>query len=235
MTLPAALLALALAQDPVPAEPAAPPPAPAEAPAEPPAGASPGAPSSREPTAAGPARPKGADDATRLLKKWPELKPEERLAAIEQVRKQMGVGNPVLPPADFDFGGYAGLSPADQARVTARHFFIDLVGGETSGLVAHCGFPFFMEDRRFERPDELRSEWGKNLRTKRTDLLKLYDVEVLTPAEMEKKYGAPPRRLSAWGWRGQGTFLAVGNVSGHAVVIMLKQVGAAWQVVAYSD
>jgi len=102
-------------------------------------------------------------------------------------------------------------------------------------MLAHCGLPFMLEDRRIDRADELRSEWVKNLRAKRTDLLVLYDVELLTPPEMEKKYGAPPRRLSGWSWRSANTSLAVGNLSGHAMVLLLRPVGAAWQIVGFHD
>jgi hypothetical protein len=228
MSLTAAVLSLVLSQDPAPA--------PAATDAPPVAAAAPAADAGVATTWA-PARAKGADDAAKLLKKWGELKPEERTANLEQVQKQFGTAdaNPVMPPADFDFDRYSTLSPIDQAKATARHFFNDLITNDTSGVIAHCGFPFMMEDHRLDRVEELRNEWLKSLRGKRLDLLKLYDLEVLAPADMEKKYGAPPRRLQAWGWRAPNTFVAVANLSGHAGVILLRQVGAAWQVVGYHD
>ena len=103
-------------------------------------------------------------------------------------------------------------------------------------MLAHCGLPFWVEDRRIDRPDDLRGIWQKSVRTHRTDLLKLYDLEILTPQEMEKKYGLPPRRLQGWNWRASGVgYFAIANLSGHATVVMLKSVGAAWQVIAYHD
>lgn len=233
---PAALVVMALlSQDPEPpAEPAPPPAAeqpaaPADQPGEQPvATPAPGAP---------PPKSKGADDVARLIKKFPDMKPEERAAAIAEIQKQYGTYeyNPVVPPADVDFEKYAGLPLADQVKVIARRVFADLIAGDAPGFVTHAGFPFMLEGRRIDRPEELRNEWAKSLRAKRTDLLSLYDIEVLTPAEMEKKYGKPPQRLSRWDWRAPNTFVAIGNLSGHATVLLMRQVGAAWQVVGFHD
>lgn len=189
------------------------------------------------PVPAGPARPKGADDVTRLMSKLPSMKPEERSAALEALMRQYGQAesNPVLPTADIDLDKYLGLPPAEQAQVVARGFFLDLIAADTGKLLARSGYPFFMEARRVDRPDDLRTHFGKALRSRRADLLKLYSVEVFLPAEMEKKYGKPPARLSAWNWRSPNTYVAVGNLSGHAAIVLLHQAGAAWQVVGFHD
>ena len=129
------------------------------------------------PTApAGPARPKGADEVSRIVAKLPSLKPEERKLALEAIAKQYGQveSNPVLPGDDIDLDKYLGLEPAAQVQVVARGFFTDLIAGETGKLVARAGYPFFMEARRVDRPEELRTQWGKALRSRRTDLLKLF-------------------------------------------------------------
>lgn len=182
-------------------------------------------------------RPRGVDQVLRQLKRIKELPPAERQKAAEQLRKEFGNAdvNPILPPGDLDLDRYADLPSVDQARVTARHFFSDLIAADSQGMLAHCGLPFAMEDRRIDRADELRAEWIKSLRAKRTDLLVLYDIELLTPAEMEKKFGPPPRRLSSWSWRAPNTYLAVANLSGHAAVLLLKPVGAAWQIIGFHD
>jgi hypothetical protein len=119
--------------------------------------------------------------------------------------------------------------------VVARGFFVDLIAADTPRLIARSGYPFFMEARRIDKPEDLRTQWGKSLRTRRADLLKLYSVEVFTVADMEKKYGKPPARLSSWAWRQPNTFVAVGNLSGHAAILLLHQVGAAWQVIGFHD
>jgi hypothetical protein len=220
------LLLLVLAQD---ADPAAAAPAPAAAAH---AAAAPAADAPPQP-----ARSQKGDEVRRIVDKLNSMKPEERTAAIQELQKRFGTTDaaPVLPPADVDLDKYLGLPEEDQVRVSARRFMADLVSGDVGGLVSRVGVPFFLEDRRFERVEDLRAEWGKNLRQKRTDLLTLYDVEVLNPAAMEKKYGKPPNRLNGWNWRTPKTYLAVVNTSGHATVLMLRQAGLAWQVIGFHD
>jgi hypothetical protein len=180
---------------------------------------------------------RGADEVLRVLRKLDELAPTERQKALDSLRSEYGKveSNPVLPPEDVDLGRYLALAAADQARVTARHFVSDLLAADASGLLAHCGLPFFLEDRRVDRTEDLRQDWVRSLKSKRTDLLALHDLEILSPQEMEKRHGPPPRRLAAWGWKSPGVVLAVAHLSGHAVVLLLRPVGAAWQVVGYHD
>lgn len=182
-------------------------------------------------------KPKGADEVTNTVKKLSSMKPEERQQAIIALQKQFGGldSNPVLPTADIDFGEYLQLSAPDQALVVARSYFNDIVAGDAARMQTRSGFPFFMESRRVDRPEELLTQWSKSLRSRRTDLLKLYSVEVMTPAEMEKKFGKAPARLSAWNFKAPNTFVAVGNLSGHPTILLLRQAGAAWQVVGFHD
>jgi hypothetical protein len=225
----AVALALSLAQDPEPAAAPAADPAPAAAPADP-AAAAPAAP-------AAPARPKGADEVARMLQRIGSLSAADRAAALDALTKQYGQvdTNPVLPTNDIDLDKYLSLAAPQQVEVVARAFFNDLVAGDTNRLVLRSGYPFFMETKRIDRPEDLRAAWGRSLRSRRTDLLKVYSVEPLLPADMEKKYGKPPQRLSAWPTKSPNTYFAVGNLSGHATILMLRQAGAAWQVVGFHD
>lgn len=225
-------LCLALAQD--PAEPAAAPEAPA---ATAPAPTEGGGETTAPAAAAGPARPKGTDEVIRTLQKIKTMTPEERVKALQDLQKAFGgvETNPVLPTDDIDLEKYISLPIEQQIEVVARGFFTDLVAGDTNRLMLRAGYPFFAEARRFDRPEELRAHLGKALRSRRADLLKLYSIEVLTAADMEKKYGKPPARLNGWNLRASNTYLAVGNLSGHATVLLLRQAGAAWQVVGFHD
>lgn len=233
MNVAAYALCLALSQDPAEAPPPEATPAPETAPAP---GAE-GEPAAAPVAPSGPARPKGADEVKALVAKLPNMKPEERAAAIEQISKMFGQveSNPVLPTGDIDLDKYLGLKPEEQAEVVARGFFTDLIAADTARLLSRAGYPFFLEARRVDRAEELRTQWGKSLRSRRADLLKLYSVEIFQPADMEKKYGKPPPRLSSWPWRQPNTLVAVGNLSGHATIVLLHQVGAAWQVVGFHD
>jgi hypothetical protein len=96
-------------------------------------------------------------------------------------------------------------------------------------------FPFQLEERKFETPESLVVTWVKQLRNKRTDLITLYDVEVLTYAELEKKYGKPPARLGAILPRGHEVYAAVANLSGHAAVVLYRQTEDGWKAFAYTD
>lgn len=130
----------------------------------------------------------------------------------------------------------ATLTEPEQVRYLARYVFNSIISGDARGLVLQSAYPFQLEDRRLEMPEELHKEWLKNLRSKRTDLLTLYDIEVLTPAEMEKKYGRPPARLAALPWKAPKTMIAVGNLSGHAAVAVFRGLPSGhWQLVGYHD
>lgn len=227
--LAAYALGLVLAQEPdAPAPPAEPAPAAEAAPAgAPPAVAAP----------ATVAKPKGADEVTKLLQKLPSMSEEDKAKALEAIVKQFGATetNPVLPGVDTDLDKYLALPPKDQAAVVARGFMMDLIDGDSARLVARAGLPFFIEGRRIDRPDDLKTEWSRTLRSRRTDLLSLYGLEVLSAVDMEKRYGKAPQRLSNWSWRSPNTWVAVANVSGHATVLLLRQAGATWQVVGFHD
>ncbi len=189
------------------------------------------------PTASSAPKTKGADEVTRLIQKLPSMRPEERSTALNALVKQFGQAesNPVLPGGEVELDRYLGLKPSKQAEVAARAFLTDLIAQDTTRLMSRTGFPFFLEARRIEKPEELRALWGKSLRSRRVDLLRLYSIEVLSAGEMEKKYGKPPQRLSGWNWRSPNTFLAIANLSGHATILLLRQAGAAWQVVGFHD
>jgi hypothetical protein len=132
-------------------------------------------------------------------------------------------------------------SPSDPERdvpevmACAKRFFADLIAGNPAALVEESAFPFYLESRKITQSKELLQEWTRNLNRKRTDLLVLYGIEVLTPAEMESKYGKPPKHLAGIPWRGPDTYLAVANLSGHAAVTIFRRVDGTWRVFAFHD
>ncbi len=205
-------------------------PAPAAAPATETA-----APSAKSvPVAASPSVP---PEAQKLIARLTSKDDDERRAALDELQTRFSSVpvNPIVPAGDVDLERYLALPEAEQVRLQARRFVDELVSADVGRLVACSGLPFMLEDRRIDRADDLRAEWAKQLRGKRTDLLTIYDVAVFTPAEMEKKYGRPPPRLNGWPWRNAKTSIAVANLSGHAAVILLRQVGVTWQVIGYHD
>jgi hypothetical protein len=118
---------------------------------------------------------------------------------------------------------------------TARTFFADLLASDVRGAVAESAVPFMLEQRRISTAEELHSEWVKSLRLKRTDLMTLYGIEILTPAEMEKRFGHPPQRLAAFPYREANTLIAIANLSGHAAIALVRRSVGGFRVVGYTD
>lgn len=122
----------------------------------------------------------------------------------------------------------------DQIRSVARHLFQSLLAGDVRGITPEFMYPFLLEDKRYGSPDELVAAWVKELRDRRTDLITLYDVEVLSFAELEKKYGKPPERLG-YNLAGMQGYAAVGNLSGRAALFLFRMTPSGWRAFAYTD
>jgi hypothetical protein len=120
-------------------------------------------------------------------------------------------------------------------RDEARYLLSYLLTGDVRSTVPMLAFPFQLEERMFETPESLVVTWVKQLRNKRTDLVTLYDIEVLPYAQMEEKYGKPPARLGAIVPRRTEVYAAVANLSGRAAVILYRQEGPDWRAFAYTD
>lgn len=123
--------------------------------------------------------------------------------------------------------------PAHPALPVAKRFFQALLQADARTAVQLSASPFHLEALRIDVEDQLIQELIKHLRSKRTDLLTLYGVEVLSLEEMEKRYGKVPARLASVPLRG-ATF-AVANINGKAAVAILREVSGAWRVVGYTD
>ncbi len=178
-----------------------------------------------------------AEQLMNTVRRMNQLTPEQKELAIEHIKLQFGKGdfNRLIPGDHVELNGFLSLPPHEQAQVVAKSFFDAVVDGNASAVMAHTGFPFFLEGRRYDKPDELQTQWSRSLRSRRTDLLKVYGVEVMTPTEMERKYGKAPARLASWPLKNNNTFIAVGNLSGKASVVLLRQAGVNWQVIGWHD
>ncbi len=118
----------------------------------------------------------------------------------------------------------------------ARHIFENLITGDARGAAAELTYPFQLEDKRYNTPEELVAAWVKQLRQKRTDLITLYDIQVFSIPEMEQKYGKAPARLGLGSLREPGTYAAVGNLSGRAAIILFRApTGVPPTAFAYTD
>jgi hypothetical protein len=225
-------------------------PAPAEAPAKEPAAAKP-APAAAAPAAPGAApgiKPAGMSgkavnpqEVTRQLERLKNMEPEEAQKEAHKLADEFGAMAGQKPPSEapegvtLDSEGFAALSETEQVKLLSRVFDKHIITGNARNLVLLSGFPFQLEDRNLATPEELHTEWLKNLRAKRTDVLTLYGVDVYTPAEMQKKYGPPPARLAKLPLNQPKTLITVNNLSGHAAIIVWRNINGAWQAVGYTD
>lgn len=119
-------------------------------------------------------------------------------------------------------------------RAMARFLFQSLILGDVRSISAELVYPFQLEEKRYGMPDELVAAWVKELRARRTDLVTLYDIEVLSLAELEKKYGKPPARLGL-NLAGVQGYAAVGNLSGRAAIFLFRMTPEGWRAFAYTD
>ncbi|WP_224366630.1 hypothetical protein [Hyalangium versicolor] len=212
--------------------PEAPKEAPKEAPA-PPAEAKP-TPSAPAPSAPAPSTPAPSEPAPSAPAPTPKAPPPAPAAPPTPAAKPPAAP-PTAPPAAAPLTDDE-ASRRDNVKTAARYIFENLLNGDVRKVTSELLYPFQLEDKRYNTPEELVAAWVKQLRTKRTDLITLYDIEVLSLAEMEKKYGKPPARLGIGNLREPDIYAAVGNLSGHAAVLLFRASTAAPpKAFAYTD
>jgi hypothetical protein len=128
------------------------------------------------------------------------------------------------------------VSEPELVKRYAHVFFAHLLLGDPKSVVGLSALPFQLEGRVVGTPDELLEAWVRTLREKRLDELTLYGIEILTPADMEKKYGKPPGRLGSFPWKAPRSYVSVANISGRAAVAVFKEVpGGGWAAIAFHD
>lgn len=149
-----------------------------------------------------------------------------------------------LPPGFADFKRDAipdapPLSPEEQIRkdiqADARFLLQSLLTGDVRTASNELLYPFSLEAERYATPEELVSAWVKQLRLKRTDLITLYDVEVMPLEAMEKKYGKAPARLGLDLRNPKDVWTAVGNISGRPAVLVYRKYRDEFRAFAYTD
>src|SRR5688572_9669930 len=161
----------------------------------------------------------------------PQPSPDASVPAVPAATAEPKAAAPAPLPAPKP-----ALSDTEVVAIRARAFFAALLAGDTGTLVKQADIPFLLEDRRLSSGETLKAEWLRELRAKRTDLLALKGLEILTPDEMEKRFGKPPARLSGWPLRSGKTLVAVANISGRAAIALYRHWGGdEWRVVAYHD
>jgi hypothetical protein len=131
----------------------------------------------------------------------------------------------VPPPAPAPAAPEAAGSEQElrtRVKTEARAIFENLLMGDVRSFAEELLYPFQLEDKRYATAPELVTAWVKQLRQKRTDLVTLYGIEVLSLAEMEKKYGKAPARLGLGALKEPELYAAVANLSGHPAILLFR-------------
>jgi hypothetical protein len=115
----------------------------------------------------------------------------------------------------------------------ARAYYVALLSKDVDRLMSLSRAPFYFESRAVSSHEEIKRRWASALANQPLESLRLLDIEVLSHEEMIKKYGKAPERLSAW--PAGGGIYTVGNLSGHAAVVLWRRNGNAWQALAFHD
>jgi len=184
--------------------------APAPAPATPPPAAPAPAPAAPAPVAApAPALPPAA--------------PQPAVAQPNPAAATAGAADPKAAKKGAD----------EDLSEAARVFYLAILDKDVDRLVALCRAPFFFESRTANSEAEVRKKWETSLQSESMESLRVLGIEFFTYDEMLARYGKSPERLGSWPLR-SGTF-SVANLSGHAVVVLWRKVGAAWQPVGFHD
>jgi hypothetical protein len=110
----------------------------------------------------------------------------------------------------------------NRVKTEARAIFENVLMGDVRSFAEELLYPFQLEDKRYATAPELVTAWVKQLRQKRTDLVTLYGIEVLSLAEMEKKYGKAPARLGLGALKEPELYAAVANLSGHPAILLFR-------------
>ncbi len=170
------------------------------------------------------------EEAQRQLERIQKLPPAQVAEQVQKLQQELGEPKPLEGPPARE------LTEPEQVEQEARRYFQLLLKGDARQATQGSSVPFQLEGRKLKTSSELFQEWLKTLRTQRLDQLTLYGIEVLTPVQMEQRYGKPPSRLAGLPWKAPHIYLAVGNLSGRAAILVFQQKGPRiWRAVGYTD
>jgi hypothetical protein len=254
----AALLALALAQEPQPPpaapperaapeqagtaapEPAQPPPPdaprpppPAPRPAPPPEAAS--GPAAREVPAAAPRKAPAATPTAGQTAPAPTLAPPPTAIRPPPPTPApspaaTSTGSPPAFPAPA-----AGPAPGERAQVAAAaaRFFEALLARRAGDLAAQSSPGFSFDGRAARGAEEVRGRWSEAVARHDGATHALLDLELLPAAEASARFGKPPRRIAAL--LQPGSWVAVANLSGRPTFVFFARQGGSWVATGLHD
>jgi hypothetical protein len=121
-----------------------------------------------------------------------------------------------------------------EAAVTVALAFLDaLVRRDPAGLVQASGARFSFDGEVVEGRDAQRRRWRDLLSARPVATEALRDLALLDSAEATARLGPPPARIAPL--VRPGAWIAIGDVSGRPVVLVIVREGARLVVAALND
>lgn len=115
----------------------------------------------------------------------------------------------------------------------ARQYYEAILAKDAERVSGACRAPFFFEGKAVSIDADIRKLWESSLQSEPLKGVRLLGVELYTPEEMVAKYGKAPERLSAWPLK--GNMISVGNLGGHAAVVLWRKSGVQWHAAGFHD
>jgi hypothetical protein len=130
--------------------------------------------------------------------------------------------------------GFQTLTVQERAGLSlaAARFFDALMNENLTELTTLCKSSFSFDGRMTTKSEEMKRRWADLLALREGRKVKLYDIEILPLAGVIAKYGPAPKRLEPLP---KNAFVAIGNLSGRATVVVFVKGDAGWQAVALHD
>jgi hypothetical protein len=115
----------------------------------------------------------------------------------------------------------------------AARFFEALLAGRAADLAALSSPGFSFDGRAARGADEVRARWSEAVARHGGAALAVLDLELLTAAEAQARFGKPPRRVA--GLLQPGTWVAVASLSGRPTFVFLARQGGTWLAIGLHD
>lgn len=129
---------------------------------------------------------------------------------------------------------YAGYSDRMKMGEVVSRWFEDLVQEQVDDITQLSSPRFNLDGKISSSSADLKSRWSEVFKKREGEKYTIYDIDLLPLADAIQKYGKPPRRIAASAV--PGSYVAVGNLSGRATVVIFARGGpAGWQAVAFHD
>ncbi|MFN0061780.1 MAG: hypothetical protein ACKVPX_04595 [Myxococcaceae bacterium] len=123
------------------------------------------------------------------------------------------------------------------AAMPAKQFLKALIARDLVMLASFSQTPFYIEGQRYNSPTTAATALKQAMEENPGASWELLDLEILSPSEMRKKYGPPPKRLAHLPWNAPDSVIAVANLSGRAAILILRPRGnsGTFTVAAFTD